>query len=181
MTEDRKPYMTDGREPDRLDQYVVEADADPKLTIMAMFWRERHRNPEFAIEVSERDLKGFEDCMKYLEVTPVIRVHRPAGLPAQEAIPAHGKRRAIAGRAAIPPKPYVIIQLVDKDGNSIKPVENNEADFEASRTGQIERQIRESAPQIAADLEAGLRSNTTSNSTIERAIQALRVMSRTNI
>lgn len=177
MTEERATYTTDGREPDALDRFAFAEDHFVSA-LMMVFWKARHANPEFTITVDSADLKGFQDCIQYLEVTPTIRVYRPQGLPAQEAVPATGKRRAVPGRPAKPPADYVVVQMVDKDGNSIKAVENNDADYERAGEAAKLRTIRDSAPGLAAQLEADVRSNTLSTSTILEAAAALKVLAR---
>lgn len=160
-----------------LDAFAKAANASPPQAIMLMFWKDRFQNPGAHIEVTEADLQGFNECMGYLEVTPYIRIYRPPGLPEQPAVPAEGKRRAIPYRPAKPPKDYVVIQMVDKDGNAIVPIENNEADLARSKEHQSLRRIRETAPQLAAQLQADVQNNALSTDTILQAVTALKVLS----
>ena len=165
-------------EVDTLNEFAGAERGFTERAIMLMFWKARHANPEFTITVDRADLKGFADCIKYLDVIPTIRVYRPQGLPAQQAIEAHGNRRAAPGRAAQPPKDYVVIQMVDQDGNAFVPIENNEDDLQRGKDGAAARRTRETAPQLAAQLEADIRANTISNATIQEAIEALRVLAQ---
>ena len=88
---------------DPIDAFVDRATTgDLQLAVMMMLWNNRFNNPSFTIQVNPREIKAFIDCVKYLEVKPVIRVLRPGGMPAQEPIAAFGNRRAVPGRAAIP-------------------------------------------------------------------------------
>jgi len=151
-------------------------EIDPMRALMLMFWKYRHQDPAFTINLSAEDLKGFEDCVNYLEVKPQIRVFRPQGMPASAGAPATESRSAIPPRLAGKPKDYVVIQLLDEDGNCIVPIENNEADLQRQQEVERVKMVRSNAPQIAAQLIADLQANTTSSSTIMEAAEALKML-----
>lgn len=166
---------------DPLDVFVADVDHNGVHmgpAIMLMLWKQRHENPDFTVMVDAADIKGFEDCVKYLEIEPRINIYRPQGLPAQEPIPANGRNRAVPGRAAQPPRDYVVVQMVDADGNTFVPIENNERDLEKSQKAKTLKQLREGAPQLAAQLQADIQSNTISTATIQEAIEALKALAQ---
>lgn len=174
----RKPSATaPTQHDDPIEEFAQLAGNDAREAIKLMFWKARMSNPGFTFEVTAADLTAFRACVGYLEVTPVINIFRPDGAPPVEAIPATGNRRAIPARPARPPKNYVVIQMVDQDGNAIVPVESDEADHAKSKQAQRLRAIRESAPSIATQLVADVQANALSNETILRAAEALRLLS----
>jgi hypothetical protein len=164
---------------DPLDQLAAEGNADPKRIIALMLWQDRHRNPDMARQITERDVKGFADSMKYMEVEPEILIVRPQGHPGTPAYPAVGKRKAIPARAPEGPRQWVAVNLVRKGTqDGIKPIENNEED--AKRRDQAEeiRRWRDKAPQLARDLIDGANRGTYSTAVMAEAAQALNAMAR---
>jgi hypothetical protein len=164
---------------DLLDRLAEDGNRDPRLIIGLMLWQDRHRNPEMARQITERDLRGFTDGMTYLEVTPDVVIVRPQGRPAQEAIPAQGKRRAVSARPAEPARPFVAVNLVRKGTmDSIKPIENNEEDARLRDQAAMVTRWRDKAPGIARELLAGIASGTYSTATMQEAVDALTALAR---
>ena len=161
--------------PDPLNAF---ADGDPFKAVAILLWKDRHRNPEMAVQVTPADLKGFAECVQYLKVTPEVRIHRPEGRPAQAAVPERAGRSAIPARPAEPPRPYVMIQLVDKDGSAIKPVENNEDDYQRGIQADKRRQAREQADSLVTALRGELASGDFNKSTIDGVCDALLVLAK---
>jgi hypothetical protein len=126
--------------------------------------------------VTAADLKAFADCTDYLKVKPKIQVIRPQGLPAQAPIPAQGTRRAIPGRAAQPPKNYVVIQMVDQNGDAFVPIENNEADLAKQQAHARITRTRETANLIADRLQSDAQTGNYSTATMLEAAQALKLL-----
>lgn len=133
-----------------LDPLDALAQGDPKDVIALMLWKNRMREPSMYVQIDEHDIKGLQDCVNYLEVTPHVMISHPEGLPAQEAIPASRGRSAMPARPAQPSKPYVIVTLVDKDGNMITPVENNERDYDAAQDATRLRKARDQAADLSS-------------------------------
>lgn len=163
---------------DELDMFAKQDKARVARALMMLFWKDRLRNPNFTVEVTPEDLKGFRECMAYLEVEPKIMIYRPQGLPAVEPQPARGNRRAVPGRSAQPPRNFVVIQMVDADGNAITPIENNQADFDRAQEALGLRAARDAAARLAAQLLADLQANVTSSATITEAAQALKLLAK---
>jgi len=165
--------------PDKLDEFAHMAnEADPMRALMLLFWRYRHQDPAFTVEITAADLTAFEQCINYLEIKPEIRIFRPQGAPAHPGAPATETRSAIPPRPAGKPKDYVVIQMVDQEGNAIVPVENNEADLDKGKQAQAARRIKETAGALASQMIADLQAHTVSSSTIMEAAQALQVLAR---
>lgn len=162
----------------QLDPLDALAQGDPKNVIALMLWKARHREPDLYVQIEEKDIAGFEACVEYLKVKPVVKIARPEGLQAQEAIAATGNRRAVPARSATPPKPYVIVTLTDEKGDAIRPVENNEADFDIARDAQQLRRARDHAPELANRIVNQARSGEFSLSDIQDAANALLILSR---
>ncbi len=148
---------------DPLDRF---ATAGLEKALQLVLWKSRFENPEFTVTVTPEDLKAFEDCVNYLKtnertgesVRPQVRVFRPEGIPERN----------------IAPKNYVVVQMLDQDGNTFRPIENNEADRQRQVTADDRRRLRDRCNVIAANLQTDLGSNTFSTSTIQEAIQTLR-------
>lgn len=154
------------------------AKGDPLRIIALMLWQDRMRNPDMYRQLTERDIEGLDACTRYLKVKPQVKIYRPEGLPAQEAVPAQGKRRAIPGRAAQPSKPYVIVTLVDEKGDTIKPIENNQGDYDTAQDASLVRKARDQAADLAQRLVQQGRSGEYSLSDMQEAANALLILSR---
>lgn len=164
----------------RLQQDPLDAlvSGDPSRAIALMLWKARHREPNLYVQIDEHDIRGFDDCITYLKVKPVVRIFRPEGLPAQPAVPAQGNRRPVPARAATPAKPYVLISLVDEQGNAIRPVENNEGDFETAQDAATVRKARDQAVDLAQRIVQQARTGEYSLSDMTDAANALVTLAR---
>lgn len=164
---------------DALDQFTEEALKDPRKVIALMLWQDRFRNPEMARQITEQDIKGFNDCAEYLGVTPDVKIVRPQGRSAQDAVPAQGKRRAVPARAGEPARPFVAVNVVAKGtSNSIKPIENNEAAAQRRDEAERLRRVRDQALGLASGLLADLAQNQFSTATVREAAAALQTLAR---
>lgn len=160
---------------DILDQL---AQSDATEIIALLLWKNRHLNPELTVQITEKDITGFRACTEYLEVTPKVRIERPQGLPAQEAIPAEGNRRAVAARAAEPPRPFVVVQVVDAKGDSIKPIENDEEGAQLRDRADALRRHRDGANALANQLIADARTGNFSSSMVIEAAESLMALAK---
>jgi hypothetical protein len=164
---------------DRLDLFAADANADPRMVVQMLLWKDRHRNSEMSVQVTEKDLEGFEACLQYLEVKPEVKIFRPQGRPAQAPIPAQGKRRAVPGRAAEPARPYVAVLMVQRGTmDGFKPIENNEEDAKLRDSADEVRRARDKAFQLSIQMAADMRTNVFSTSTIADACQVLVTLAR---
>lgn len=151
---------------------------DPQRVMALILWKNRLNNPDMFVQIGPNDVKGLDDCCRYLKVNPRVKVFRPEGVPASPGIPAAGNRRAVPARPAIPPRDYVMVTLVDEKGDVIRPVENNQDDFDAAAEAGRVRKARDDAPSLAERIVAGARSGETSLSDITDAANALLLLSR---
>lgn len=162
-----------------LDQFDALAASDPKKIIALMLWKLRHRFPEMAMEITEKDIKGFNDCVAFLRVEPAVLIKRPGGVPAQEAQPAAGNRRAVPARAAIPPKDVVVVALVaDGTENAIRAVENNVDDYQAGQDAQKVQSARERATELANRITSQANTGDVSLSDVRDAADALLLLAK---
>lgn len=162
------------RKKDALDHL---AEGDPKGVIALMLWKERHRNPDMAVQITQRDIDGFKACTGYLKVEPDVDILRPEGRPAQEGIPQMGTRREVPARAAEPPRPFVVVRLVEKGTeNMIRPVEDNEEDNDKRIAAEKLVEIRAQAPGLAARLDGYARTGDFVASDLRDAAQWLRTL-----
>jgi hypothetical protein len=164
---------------DPLDQLAADANADPKKIIALMLWKDRHRNPDMAVQIKPEDVQGFTDCVNYLEVEAEVVIVRPQGHPGTPGAPAVGKRRAIPARPAEGPRSWVAVNLVRKGtADCIKPIENNEEDAKRSDQAEEFRRFRDRASGLARDLLNGIASGSYSTSVMQEAAQALNALAR---
>lgn len=150
---------------------LVSAGASRALQLL--LWKNRFDNPELSAQITAPDIKGLDDCADYLKITPDVRIWRPGGLP---AIAATSKT---PGRAFIPYKDYVMVQMVEKGTeNSFKPVENNETDFDRSQAAAAVRALREQIPVLAAAVKSAVAGGTFSESEIIELCEAATKLAR---
>ena len=155
---------------------------DIKQVIGLMLWKNRHRNPDCYAQIDEKDVRAYRECMEYLKVEPDVMIKRPQGLPAQAAIPAAANRRAVLARDATPAKPYVIVALVERaTENAIRPVENNQEDYDIAQDAAHVRKARDQGPMLAERLLQQARSGEYSLSDIQDAANALMLLARADL
>ena len=159
---------------DALDQL---ATGPAENVVALMLWKARHQYPDLSVQITPKDLKGYQECIGYLKTTAEVRVFRPQGIPAQEAIPAHGNRRAVPGRPAIPPRDFVVVSLVHQGTeDAIRVVENNEEDNERRKAAEHLVNIKGQVPDLASRLERYARSGELVGSDLLEAAKWLRIM-----
>lgn len=147
--------------------------AGPERAIMLLLWLNRFKNPDFAVTVKTDDLQGFKECTDYLKVTPKIIIRRPPGraaVPAQE--PTRRNPDGIPARPAEPARPYVLISMVDQDGNAFTPIENSEEKAKIRDRENELRVLKERAPMIARAVAANAASGMYSNAEITELCNA---------
>lgn len=152
------------------------AEGPLEHVVMLMLWKQRFANPEMSMHIALSDIRGLGDCVAYLGVEPQLAVYRPQGRPAQEAIPAAQGKRAIPARPAEPPRPFVYVGLVDKQGNQLKPIENNEEDAERRDRAEDIRRAKEAALRLSGLLLGMCQQGTYSTAEITEAARALQTL-----
>lgn len=162
--------------PDILDQL---AQGDPLEVIALMLWKARHREPDMYVRIDANDIRAFQDCCRYLKVDYQVQIVRPAAIPASPALPAHGNRRAVPARPEIPARPYVMVKLVERGTEHvIRPVENNQADFDTAADAATVRKARDQASDLAQRLVNQAASGEYSASDMTDAANALLLLAR---
>lgn len=152
----------------------------PVLDVLALvLWKDRHRNPDMTVLIREEDIKGFSDCTTYLKLKPAVRIVRPKGAPAMPAVAATRTRSAVPARPAEPPRPWVVVGVVEAGTeNIIKPIENSEAGALLRDQADAVRRARERAPMLAQQLLADATAGVFSTAMIHEAAQALTALAR---
>jgi len=164
------------RRSDELDQF---AQGNHERALQLVLWKHRHLSEEMTVIVTREDIQAFDQCMKYQSAHPQILLYRPEGQPATPAIPAVGNRRAVPARPAEPPRPYVIVSLVERGTrNTIKPIENNEVDYEKGEIGRQLQVTRRNIPDYAAALRRTAATGDFSSGTLEDIARALELWGR---
>lgn len=167
------------KKPGPLDPLDALAAGDPREVIALMLWKGRHRQPDLFAQITAADIAAFKECCDYQEVKPTVVIERPPGRPAQEAIPASHGRPATPPRPADPPKPFVMVTLCDgQSGNAIRPIENNQEDFDQAKQTVAVRKARDQAPAMADNILRAVRSGEWSLSEMQDAANALMILAR---
>lgn len=168
----------EGKEPDLLDNFERQCAAQMGMGVAMLLWKDRFNNPGMSVQVHPEDITKLDACINYLGIQPKVVVRRPQGRPAQAEQPARGERKAIPAREADPPKNYLVIELVDQDGHTFRPIENDEESAKL-RDERIEAdKLKDRAPVIAQQLLDEMAAKTTVDSTQREAARMLVAMAR---
>lgn len=158
-------------------QDPLDALTDPaalQRVLQLILWKNRHNDPSMTAVIRAEDIQGLEDCCEYLKVTPEAVVVRPAGRPAQPAIPPRGDRPGIPAMPAEAPRPHVVVALVAKGTmDAIRPLENNDDDTEKLLAGQNLRKWREKAAMLAGNAQSMASGGDVSTATLQEIAQCL--------
>lgn len=162
---------------DALDRF---AQSEPLRVLSLVLWKIRHEQEEMTVLIREEDIAGFDQCMEYQRAQPQVLVYRPPAIPATPGSPAVGNRRAVPARPAEPARPFVIVSLVEKGTrNAIKPIENNEQDYELGERRRQVQVVKRNLPDYAAALRRTAATGDFSAGTFEEIARALDLWSRT--
>jgi hypothetical protein len=144
-----------------------------------VLWKNRNAIPELTVQVTEKDITAWQQCIDYLGITTQLKIYRPQGRPAQAAIPEvpgtpqRPGRSAIPARAQEPPRPFILVQLLDQDGNTFRPIENSEEARREQEQAERLRRAKDEARSLAGQLQHDMAVGVYSNSLIADAAQAL--------
>ena len=144
-----------------------------------VLWKNRNISPELTVQVTEKDIIGWQQCIEYLGITTQLKIYRPQGRPAQGPIPevpgtpTKPGRSAIPAREADPPRPFVLVQLLDQDGNTFRPIENSLEARQEQQEAERLRTAKDEAKSLASQLQHDMAVGVYSNSVIGDAAQAL--------
>lgn len=156
---------------------TADIQATPTLAVQLILWKQRHSNPDMSVLITEDDLQGFRACVDYLEVEPTLRCFQPGGRPER---PAFKKKDGteVPAQPAIPPREECVVQLTDKGGNAITPIERSSEEQAKGRQGREVQQIKSKVPGLVADLRQMSMRGETSSAMLEEACGALLIMAR---
>lgn len=164
---------------DALDTWMRAAEQDPRLAILAMLWKDRHRNPEMSVSVTEADLEGCQKSMEYMGAKPEVRIFRRLGREATAGIPATKGKRAVPPSPAIPPSAFVIVAVLERGTfNAIKPIENNEDGARGRDQADVVRRARDRVAMYSTAVRQAAASGTFSQSDITELCGAAEALAR---
>lgn len=165
---------------DVLDQLMARDPMQRTVSALGLLlWKGRYTNPEMAVQITAQDIAEYEACTEYLGVTPRVNILRPQGRPAQPAQPATAKRSAIPATPGEPPRPYVLVCLVDHTtGDGFKPIESTEEGAKIRDQHDALRRHRDRAPHLAAQLLAELQSGMFTDGTMRDAAATLTALAK---
>jgi len=110
-------------------------------TVALMFWKLRNQFPEFAVTISEHDIKGMTDSFTYQEQTPKLICDAR--------------------------KDYLVLRIADAvTGDMIRVSENNEADLQIAERARELRLIKERIPVMVAEVRMQLSQGITSQDSL---------------
>lgn len=122
----------------------------PLDMIALLLWKDRYRNPEMAVQITDKDVSEWQQCTEYLGVTPKVLIHRPGG--------------------------KLVVQVVDERGNSIVPIESTGEGADARDHSAALRAARNKAGELAARLRNDFTSGAFSLSTLNEAADTLLIL-----
>jgi len=157
------------------------AEAPLDRVLQLVFWKLRHKNPDMAVLIEQKDLEAFKQSMDYQEVKPALLVYRPQGDPGHPGSPAVGKRRAVPARDPSPARPFVVVALVQEGTkNTVKPVENNEQDYQRGDLARRQAVARGRAGSLATTLRNGAANlDLVTSGVLEEAAETLSTLAAT--
>jgi len=122
-------------------------------TAALIFWKLRNQLPEFAVVLTEDDIKAFQDSMQYVEQSPKLIVD------------AHATK--------------VIIRIADKvTGDMIRVEENNEAALDAKELAVKVRRAKEQAGNLVSTVRGEMAQGIFSDDTIRTLCDSLMLLAR---
>ena len=148
--------------------------ADPMKMMALVMWKNRIQNPDMGVAITPKDLEGFAQAVDYLKVQAQVRMFRRGENAYVQMVDAASKvvvRRKVGakdkeghdiiadrdfdlevvnGQYALEPGD-VIVSI----GNGIRPIENNEADYDAAARAERVRQAKVTAPSLAMQVKNG--------------------------
>jgi hypothetical protein len=125
--------------------------------IILMLWKFRHHLPAPAVRIDAKDRQGLRDALQFNEQEPRVLIeYRGVGTP----------------------KECTIIQMVDVNGDQVICTENNEDDLDAAQRAANLRQLKQSAPIIAGQLQRDSANGIYSDDVIAQACQVLLELSK---
>lgn len=166
--------------------------ADPMKMMAVLLWKNRIQNPDMGVGITPKDLEGFAQAVQYLDVQAQVRTFRRNENAYVQMVDAASKvvvRRkvgakdkdgndivvdkdfdleVVGGKYALEPGD-VIVSI----GNSIRPIENNEADYDAAARAERVRQAKVSAPALAMQVKNGAIAGTISKEMVCEVCDAL--------
>lgn len=144
--------------------------------IAMLLWQNRHTNPSMTAVIKVGDIQGLADCCEYLKVKPSVVVVRPGGREAQPAIPARGTRRGTPATPAEPPRPHVVVALVNAGTmDAIRPLENNDEDAELLLRGSESARWKAKAGVLSTQANGMAGSGDVSTAVLTEIAQCLQV------
>ena len=140
-------------------KHLVELTKDINASIALVFWKQRNEWPEFSVTITEHDVRGFKESMKYQEQTPKL------------IIEAHQVSKA---------KPAVLVVRIadDRTGDQIRVSENNEADLDKAEEAKRLRRIKEQIPNMVSNALGEMSQGITSDHTIRSLCDAATALAR---
>lgn len=121
--------------------------------LQLVLWKVRHRHPELAVTITERDVVGYEQCTEYLQAKPQMLI---------EARPT-----------------YLAVRVADEHGDGITVVENNLGDQEAGRIERLRLDTIASHANLITMAKAEDANGIISRDTIYRLCDAITILART--
>lgn len=156
---------------------TADIQANPAIAVQLILWKQRHSNPDMSVLITEDDWEGFRACVEYLEVEPQMRVFQPGGRPARPAFTKAGGIE-VPAQPGSPPREECVVQLVDKAGNSITPIERSAEEQAKGNQGRDLQRVKGKVPGLVADLRQMMARGETSTALFEEACGALLIMAR---
>ncbi len=152
--------------PDSTDPLDALVNAGAARALQVILWQQRFTNPDMSVTIKPADIAKLKACTEYLGVKPTLKIWRRPAIPPTPAIPAQGLRRAVPANPGMPAANFVVVQLVDENGNNIRPVENDEEDNDIRIKHDQMRQLKSDIPGMVREIRSALNNGTSADGQI---------------
>ena len=165
---------------------------DPRALLLQMLWQRRLEHPEMSIVITPKDREGLEQCAAFLKVGLEVRSFVRGQNVLVQAVDAKSKivvRRRVAvrnkeGHDVIADKDFDLAPGEDPQpgdvlvsiGDAIRPIENNEADFDTAAKLERIRMARASAPSLVLQVKSAAAVGTFSKEMVEEVCNSLMLL-----
>lgn len=162
---------------------------DPNALLLHLLWQRRIESPGLSLAISAKDRDGLAQCSEYLKAGLEVRAFVRGDRVLVQAVDKSSKivvRRKVAGKSKegadvvvdkdvdlstgdLPDAGDVIVSI----GDAIRPIENNEADFDAAAQADRVRAAKTNGVRLASQARAMAAGGTISTDMVVEVCDAL--------
>lgn len=164
---------------------------DPVQLLAHLLWQRRIEAPELSIVITPKDREGLGQCLEYLEKKADVRAFVRGDRVLVQMVDAGSKPvvrrivdKLVSGQVVKAPDDVpvewkdgaVVTEPGDTIvgvGDCIRPIENNEQDYDAAARAERIRNIKSGAARLAAEVKSSAAAGTFSTAMVSEVCDAL--------